>query len=136
MREHLAAACGSPSHGGALAFLIDTPAGAIFYQDTSGCWSGVLRDVRRPEVAILAAAGRGNIDGEPIQGSLSQFVAHEAALLQPRMIVPGHHDNWMPPLTRPGGTDLTPVREALARTVPATAFLEPGYLEGTLILGT
>jgi L-ascorbate metabolism protein UlaG (beta-lactamase superfamily) len=133
MREHLATALGSSRDGGALAYLIETPAGSIFYQDTSGCWTGVLRDLR-PDVAILAVAGRGNIDGEPIQGSLAQFVAREADLLRPRVIIPGHHDNWMPPVTPEGGTDLTGVREELARVVPAAKIVEPGYLEGTVIL--
>ena len=54
----------------------------LLYQDTSGHWSGVLRDLR-PDVAILAAAGRGNIDGEPIQGSLAEFVARQVEMLQP-----------------------------------------------------
>jgi len=133
MREHLATALGSSRDGGALAYFIETPAGSIFYQDTSGCWTGVLRDLR-PDVAILAIAGRGNIDGEPIQGSLAHFVAREADLLRPRTIIPGHHDNWMPPVTREGRTDLTAVREELARVVPTTSIIEPGYLEGTTIL--
>jgi L-ascorbate metabolism protein UlaG (beta-lactamase superfamily) len=134
MQEHLARAVGSRSHGGALAYLITTPAGSVFYQDTSGCWTGVLRELQ-PDVAILAAAGRGNIDGEPIQGSLADFVALEAELLQPRTIVLGHHDNWMPPITRDGGTDVAPIRTALSKAVPSAGLLEPGYMEGTKLLG-
>ena len=38
-----------------------------------GTGPGILQD-RRPDVAILAAAGRGNVDGEPVQGSLAGFV--------------------------------------------------------------
>ena len=45
-----------------------------------------MRDLR-PDVAILAAAGRGNIDGEPIQGSLAEFMAREADLLRPRRVI-------------------------------------------------
>lgn len=127
LREHLATAVGSGSDGGALAYMIHTAYGSIFYQDTSGCWTGVLRDLR-PDVAILAAAGRGNIDGEPIQGSLAQFVAREAELLRPRTIVLGHHDNWIPPVTRE--TDLTPIRKELAQAAPEAKLLEMGYLEG------
>ena len=55
----------------------------LFYQDTSGHWSGVVHGLR-PDVAIIAAAGRGNIDGEPIQGSLAQFVARQASLPRAR----------------------------------------------------
>ena len=130
LREHLATAVGSGQTGGALAYLIETPQGSIFWQDTSGCWSGVLRELR-PDVAILAAAGRGNIDGEPIQGSLADFVAHEASLLQPKTIVLGHHDNWMPPVTPDGGTDVAPIRASLAKAASGARLLEPGYLEGT-----
>lgn len=133
MREHLTTAAGSRETGGALAYLIETPVGSVFWQDTSGCWTGVLQNIR-PDVAIIAAAGRGNIDGEPIQGSLAQFVAREADLLRPRTIILGHHDNWMPPLTSEGGTDVEPIREELARVVPTAKLLEPGYLAGTRLL--
>ncbi|MBK6318590.1 MAG: MBL fold metallo-hydrolase [Dehalococcoidia bacterium] len=134
LRAHLATAIGSGQTGGPLAYLIETPQGSIFWQDTSGCWTGVLRELR-PDVAILAAAGRGNLDGEPIQGSLADFIRIEAELLQPRTIVLGHHDNWMPPVTPEGGTDVSPIRTALAGSLPAAKLLEPGYMEGTLLLG-
>ncbi|MBK7329538.1 MAG: hypothetical protein IPI85_10805 [Dehalococcoidia bacterium] len=94
----------------------------------------MLRELR-PDVAILAAAGRGNLDGEPIQGSLADFIRIEAELLQPRTIVLGHHDNWMPPVTPEGGTDVSPIRTALAESLPAAKLLEPGYMDGTLLLG-
>ena len=133
LREHLAGAVGSRDTGGALCYLIETPVGSIFWQDTSGCWTGILQNLR-PDVAILAAAGRGNIDGEPIQGTLAQFVAREADLLRPRTIILGHHDNWMPPVTPEGGTDVTPIREELARVVPTARLVEIGYSAGTAIL--
>ena len=133
MQEHLAASTGSRHIGGALAFFIETPVGSIFYQDTSGCWTGILRDLH-PTVAILAAAGRGNINGEPIQGTLAQFAGLEAELLKPDTIIFGHHDNWMPPTTRDGGTDLAPVREEVAKRARESKILEPGYSEGTVIL--
>jgi len=47
-------------------YLFETPEGSLLYQDTSGHWSGILHNLR-PDVAILAAAGRGTIDGEPIE---------------------------------------------------------------------
>jgi hypothetical protein len=90
-----------------------------------------MRDLR-PDVALLAAAGRGNIDGEPVQGSLAQFVTREADLLRPRRIVLSHHDDWMPPATRP--TDTTPIREELARQAPYAELVEMGYLEGYPLL--
>lgn len=59
--------------GGALVFLVDTPEGSSLYQDTSGYWTGILSDLR-PDLAILAAAGRGNVDGEPVQVPRSSVV--------------------------------------------------------------
>src|SRR4030095_10752468 len=48
---------GARGDGGALVFLFETPAGSLFYQDTSGHWSGILRDLR-PDVDSLAAEVR------------------------------------------------------------------------------
>lgn len=129
---HRRACTQSPrGEGGAYAYLIETPEGSILWKDTSGHWTGILRDLR-PDVAILAAAGRGNIDGEPIQGSLAQFMAREADLLRPGKIVLCHHDDWNPPVTSP--TDVGPIREELARHSPRVELVEMGYLEEYPIL--
>jgi L-ascorbate metabolism protein UlaG (beta-lactamase superfamily) len=131
--EHLRA---SDQHalgdGGPLVFVLETPAGRLLYQDTSGCWTPVLRELR-PDVAILAAAGRGNVDGEPVQGSLAGFVAREAALLRPRRVLLSHHDDWLPGFTS-GDLDVAPVRAELARALPGTELLELGYSTGTPVL--
>jgi hypothetical protein len=86
-----------------------------------------LRDLR-PDVAILAAAGRGNIDGEPIQGSLVEFVAREVELVRPRRVVLSHHDDWLPGFSR--AIDVAPIRQALARSAPTTELVEMDYLAG------
>jgi L-ascorbate metabolism protein UlaG (beta-lactamase superfamily) len=131
-REHLLRAQqGDRGDGGALIYVFDTPDGRLFYQDTSGHWSAILRDLR-PDVAIVAAAGRGNIDGEPIQGSLAQFVAREVGLLQPRRAVLSHHDNWLPGFSV--DTDVRPIREELSRVAPGTELIDLGYLDGRRIL--
>ena len=121
---------GARGDGGALVYLFDTPEGSLLYQDTSGHWSGVLHDLR-PDVAILAAAGRGNIDGEPIQGSLAQFVARQADLIRPDRVVLSHHDDWLPGFSV--DTDVEPIRDELARAVPRAQLLELGYVDGTEI---
>jgi len=130
----LAAQQGDRGDGGALVYLFETPGGRVFYQDTSGHWSGALRQMRdrRPDVAIIAAAGRGNVDGQPVQGSLAQFVAREVELLQPRRVVLSHHDDWLPGFSV--DTDLTPIRQALAELPGQVELLELGYLDGTPIL--
>ncbi len=130
--EHVRDSAGSFSDGGPLVYLIDTPEGSIFYQDTSGCWTGVLEGLEA-DCAILAASARANVNGEPIQGSLAQFIAMEARMLGARKVVVGHHDNWMPPVTA-AEFDMGPVRAELAREAPAAALLEPGYLEAFELL--
>jgi L-ascorbate metabolism protein UlaG (beta-lactamase superfamily) len=123
---------GPKGDGGALVYLFETPDGTLLYQDTSGHWSGILHDLR-PDVAILAAAGRGNVDGEPIQGSLAQFVARQAWLVKPRKVILSHHDNWLPGFST--DTDTEPIREEIARWLPASELVELGYLDGTRVLG-
>jgi L-ascorbate metabolism protein UlaG (beta-lactamase superfamily) len=120
----MASAQGPRGDGGALVYHFRTAQGSLFYQDTSGHWSGILRDLR-PDVAILAAAGRGNVDGEPIQGSLAQFVARQVDLLRPRRVFLGHHDDWLPGFSR--AIDVKPIREEIARLRPATELVETGY---------
>ena len=117
--------------GGALIYLFETPDGRILYQDTSGHWTGIMGTLR-PDLAILAAAGRGNIDGEPIQGSLAQFVGRQAKMLQPRKLVLCHHDDWLPGFSVE--TDVAPIREELSKAAPDTELLELDYLDGTAVL--
>lgn len=130
--QHIQSCAGSLSDGGPLVYLIETPQGSIFYQDTSGCWTGVLAGLSA-DAAILAASGRPNVDGEPIQGSMAQFLAMEARLLGPRRVVLGHHDDWMPPITRKE-FDMGPVRDELKREAPQAELLEPAYLQPVELL--
>lgn len=130
-RHVQATAQGARGDGGALIYLFETPDGTVLYQDTSGYWSGILSDLR-PDVAILAAAGRGNVDGEPVQGSLAQFVARQVDLLQPRRVVLSHHDDWLPGFSI--ATDVTPIAEAMRRAAPDVELLELGYVDGTTVL--
>jgi len=134
--EHLAASMIGHSprgDGGALVFLIETPDGSIFYQDTSGHWSGVIGQLQA-DTAILAAAGRANIDGEPIQGSLADFVGEQAAVLGAKEVILGHHDNWLPGFSIP--TDVEPIRAAIGLHAPGAILLDLDYLDQTPILLT
>ncbi len=130
--QHVQTSAGSTSDGGALVYLIETPDLRIFFQDTSGCWTGVLGEIDA-DVALLAASGRGNVNGEPIQGSMADFIAMEAELLGARRVFLGHHDNWMPPITRTS-FDMAPVRKELARRAPQATLIETGYLAGTVLV--
>lgn len=127
--QHVQGSAGSLSDGGPLVYHIETPGLSVFFQDTSGCWTGVLDEVEA-DVAILAAAGRANVNGEPIQGSMAQFIAMEAKRVGARQVFIGHHDNWMPPVT-PVEFDMTPVRQELERAAPEASLAEVGYLEAT-----
>jgi hypothetical protein len=120
-------ALASRGDGGVLAYLVDTPEGSLFYTDTAGYWTPVLGRLR-PSVAILGAQGRGNVDGEPVQGSLAGFIARQAELLWPARLLLGHHDDWMPGLT--SALDTTPVRQALAEHAPGAELVEIGYRSG------
>lgn len=119
---------GSRGDGGALVYLLETPAGTLLYQDTSGHWSALLNSLR-PDVAVLAAAGRGNVDGEPIQGSLADFVGRQAGLLRPGRLILGHHDDWLPGMTTP--TDIGPIKARVGAEAPQTTLVELDYLDGT-----
>jgi L-ascorbate metabolism protein UlaG (beta-lactamase superfamily) len=101
--------------GGALGYLIETPAGRVYWADTSGYFTGIVHDLR-PDVAILAAAGRGNVDGEPAPQALPEFLATQIELMRPGQVVLCHHDDWMPPVTRPG--DVGAIRAAVADRTP------------------
>ncbi len=125
--QHVQGAAGSTTDGGPLVYLIETPDTSILFQDTSGCWTGVLEGIAA-ESAILAAAARANVDGEPIQGSMAQFIAMQARLVGARQVVIGHHDDWMPPVTV-SGFDMAAVRRELAKEAPSAKLLEPGYLD-------
>jgi L-ascorbate metabolism protein UlaG (beta-lactamase superfamily) len=128
VRQHLAASRqGARGDGGALVYVFETPSGSVLYQDTSGHWSGILHDLR-PDVAILAAAGRGNVDGEPVQGSLAHFVARQAWLLKARRVILAHHDDWLPGFST--ATDTGPIGDELSRWVPGAALEELSYLDG------
>ena len=129
--EHVVASQqGDRGDGGALVYLFELPDGTVLYQDTSGHWSGVLADLHA-DVALLAAAGRGNINGEPIQGSLADFVARQVEMVNPSRLVLNHHDNWLPGFSI--DTDVEPIRQELARRCPGVELLEPGYVDGTVL---
>lgn len=124
---------GSNSDGGALDYLIDTPDGTIFFQNSMGYWSAILAGIRA-DVAILGCAGRGNIDGEPVQGSVEQFIAGVATTVSPKRLVLGHHDNWAGALDAPDLVDSTPIRQELSRVAPEIEVIEPGYVDGMALL--
>lgn len=85
----------SPHDGGQLSYFVTTPEGSIFVSASAGYWTELIRDLR-PDVAILALAGRPNVDGEPFQGSLAQYLVGQAELVKPGKVVLCHHDELLP----------------------------------------
>lgn len=100
----LAAHSTSTYDGGQLAYLLQSPAGSLLVSSSSGYWRGIFEPLR-PDVAVLGASGRPNLDGEPYQGSLADFLAEEAALLGHPEVILCHHDPLLPPLI--GATEIT-----------------------------
>jgi L-ascorbate metabolism protein UlaG (beta-lactamase superfamily) len=117
--------------GGPLIYLIETPDGSVLWQDSAGSWSALLRGLH-PDIALLAAVGRPNRDGDPYQGSLVDFVADEVALLQAGRVALCHHDAWLPPVTPE--LPVEPFAAELARRELPVELLELDYLEGRTIL--
>ncbi len=120
----------SLADGGQLNYLLRSPEGSVLVSASAGCWSGIMRDLR-PDVAVLSIAGRPNLDGEPFQGSMAQFVAGEVAMLRPQRVVFCHHDAWLPPLP---AIDAEPVARELAARMPGAGLVTLGYSDAVPIL--
>ncbi len=128
LREML---CRSSTHdGGQLAFLLLTPQGSVLVSGSAGYWRGIYRDLR-PDLALLSVAGRPNVDGEPHQGSVAQFVVQQAGDLGAGSVALCHHDPLIPGFP---GTDIEPAADAL-RGLSACRYLELAYAEPVPLLG-
>jgi L-ascorbate metabolism protein UlaG (beta-lactamase superfamily) len=105
----------SDHDGGQLIYLIDTPYGSILWSASSGCWTPILRELR-PDVALLALAGRPNVNGEPFQGTMAEFIVREVEMLKPKKVVFCHHDAFLPPYMN--GMNVDAAAEALRTRTP------------------
>ena len=113
----------SAHDGGQLSYLLETRHGSVLVSASSGAWTGIIRDLR-PDVAILAVAGRPNLDGEPFQGSLADFTVLQVESLRPQQVVFCHHDAWMPVIP---AVDTGPVARALANRAPGAELVDLSY---------
>lgn len=121
----------SPRDGGQLAYLVESPDGSVLVSSSAGYWSGIVHHLD-PDVAVLAASGRPNVDGEPFQGSLARFLLQEVETLRPRRVVLSHHDALMPPLM--AETDTGEARATLAREASYAPVLTLGYSDPVTVL--
>jgi L-ascorbate metabolism protein UlaG (beta-lactamase superfamily) len=83
--------------GGQLSYLLTTAEGSVLISGSSGYWKGIFAGLR-PDVALLAIAGRPNVDGEPFQGSSTQYMLEQVQLLRPGSVAFCHHDPLFPGL--------------------------------------
>ncbi len=133
LASHLLAsdAHSSRADGGPLNYLLETPDGSILLNSSSGYWSGIMRDLR-PDVAVLALAGRPNVDGEPHQGTLASYLVEEVELVRPETVVLCHHDELMPPVFP--GVDTAEALASLARDANYARYVALPYSEPVPIL--
>jgi L-ascorbate metabolism protein UlaG (beta-lactamase superfamily) len=117
--------------GGQMSYLVETPEGSVFVSSSAGYWSGIVHDLRA-DVAILAASGRPNVNGEPYQGSLAQFMLGEVETIRPRTVIFSHHDALLPPVMP--ATDTTEAANAIARDANYASVLTMSYSEPVTIL--
>jgi L-ascorbate metabolism protein UlaG (beta-lactamase superfamily) len=128
--DHTTSHC-SHRDGGQLAYLLETPDGSVFVCGSSGYWTGIVRDLR-PDVAVLALAGRPNIDGEPHQGSLATFLRNEVELVKPNQVVLCHHDALLPIMDP---VDTGEALAVLAREADYATLLDLAYNDPVGVLG-
>jgi L-ascorbate metabolism protein UlaG (beta-lactamase superfamily) len=121
LREMLAQT--SAHDGGQLAFLLTNGSGSILVSGSSGYWRGIFSGLR-PDVALLALAGRPNVDGEPFQGSAATFAAEEVNLLGAGAVAFCHHDPLFPGAP---GIDISAAAAAVRADAPSARYLELDY---------
>ena len=112
--------------GGTYAYLIETPEGSLFFKDTPGHWTGIMKNISA-DVAVLGVSGRPHVDGFTHQGSLSEFAVSECNYLRAKRFIPCHHGNYLPGFSRPFGA------EELAKSIHEDTdaeFVELDYSEG------
>ncbi|KAH7187984.1 hypothetical protein DER44DRAFT_852964 [Fusarium oxysporum] len=100
--------------GGQLMFNILTEGQVLLWSAHLGGYEGVLRDLTpRPDVAIIAAAGRANLNGRPFDGSAAEFLVKKAKWIgEPKKIIWCLHDKS---LVKPFSVDTTAATAAIER---------------------
>jgi len=121
----------SRDDGGPLTYLLETPEGSVLITGSTGYWTGIVERLH-PDVAVLATAGRPNVDGEPYQGSLADYLVAQVELLRPAKVVLCHQDVLLPDVLP--ALDVGPAVAALRDRAPAAAYVEMAYGEPRPVL--
>jgi L-ascorbate metabolism protein UlaG (beta-lactamase superfamily) len=122
----------SDHDGGQLIYLIDTPSGSILWSASSGCWTPILRELR-PDVALLALAGRPNVNGEPFQGTMAEFIVRQVEMLRPSKVIFCHHDAFLPPYMN--GMNVDAATEAIRTRTPWAELVTMTYGKPVALFG-
>jgi L-ascorbate metabolism protein UlaG (beta-lactamase superfamily) len=109
--------------GGQLAYFLTTTGGSILVCGSAGYWRGIFNGLQ-PDVALLAIAGRPNVDGEPFQGSSVEYMLEQLQLLRPGRVAFCHHDPLVPGLP---GTDIEPAADAVQVPGAPVRYFEMEY---------
>lgn len=113
----------STHDGGQLAFFLTDGSGSMLVSGSAGYWQGIFAGLR-PDLALLSVGGRPNLDGEPFQGSVAQFIVDEVKLLRAGRVALCHHDPLFPGFP---GVDIEAAAAALRQEVPAIGRLDLTY---------
>lgn len=102
-------------------FLLDTAGGAgpaLLWHGHLGCYEGIMKGVEpKPDVAILAIAGRGNLNGRPFDGSAAEFATKQIQWLgEPAKVIWCLHDDAPIPPKRIDTTAATEMVHAKTRS--------------------
>lgn len=84
----------SHSDGGQLMFNFVIGEKALLWSAHLGGYEGILRDLQpKPDIAIMAIAGRANLNGRPFDGSAAEFAALKVGWLgNPSQVIWCLHD--------------------------------------------
>jgi L-ascorbate metabolism protein UlaG (beta-lactamase superfamily) len=120
----------STHDGGQLAFLLATGSGSVLVSGSAGYWRGILAGLR-PDVALLSVGGRPNVNGEPFQGSVAQFLTEQVKVLGAGRVALCHHDPLFPGFP---GVDISAAVAALQAETPSIGYLELDYAASVTLL--
>ncbi|KAI1027692.1 hypothetical protein LB504_011689 [Fusarium proliferatum] len=122
----------SHSDGGQLMFNFVIGKKALLWSAHLGGYEGILRDLQpKPDIAILAIAGRANLNGRPFDGSAAEFAALKVGWLgNPSQVIWCLHDEACIPPWRIKTEAATKAVEANGKTKVLTMdFIEPVTLD-------
>ncbi|KAK2025531.1 hypothetical protein LX32DRAFT_665913 [Colletotrichum zoysiae] len=118
----------SPCDGGQLMYNFVADGKSILFNTQLGVYEGIAKCLTpKPNVAILGAGGRGNLDGRPFNGSAAELLTKQAKLLEePANIYFCLHDEN---LIKPYACNVTPAKNMIEQSTSSKVVnTQPGKL--------